>query len=294
MSAIRLARGVTGRDKIIKFEGCYHGHADSLLVAAGSGAATFGVPSSKGVPADFAKHTLVVPYNDLQKVSDTYAIHPGQIAGIIVEPIAGNMGCVLPAPDFLPGLRRLCDQNKSLLIFDEVMTGFRVAFGGAQSIYKIKPDLTCFGKIIGGGLPVGAFGGRADYMDQLSPLGPVYQAGTLSGNPLAMTAGIKTLEQLSVPGVYEQLEESTYQLAHGLKEIFQQKKIPVQVVSVCGMLTVFFTGPDPKKEFSRFFHHCLNNGIYWPPSPYESAFVSLAHDGKVIEKTLQAVKRLHL
>ena len=287
MSAIRLARGFTGRDKILKFDGCYHGHADSLLVAAGSGAATFGMPNSKGVPADFAKHTFVVPYNDLPALKKIFETHGKEIAAVIVEPIAGNMGVVLPKPEFLPGIRSLCDQYGSLFICDEVMTGFRVAFGGAQSLYNIRPDITCFGKVIGGGLPVGAFGGRADIMDQLAPTGPVYQAGTLSGNPLAMTAGIKTLEQLSVPGVYERLAKQTTQLTEGLKEIFQKKKIVVDVVSTCGMFTVFFN--EGKEVFSRFFHKALEGGIYWPPSAFEAAFVSLTHDDAVVSETLRVI-----
>lgn len=284
MSAVRLARGATGRDKIIKFKGCYHGHADCLLVEAGSGAATFGVPSSAGVPKDFAKHTLVAPYNDLQTIEQLLQKNKNEIACVIVEPIAGNMGCVPPLDGFLTGLRELCDAHGALLIFDEVMTGFRVALGGAQELYHIRPDLTCLGKILGGGLPVGAYGGRKDLMDQVAPLGPVYQAGTLSGNPLAMTAGIKTLEQLTQYHVYDRLNEISAMLTSGIQEIIQTKKVPAHIQSVGSMWTLFFNkGPA---AFKKFLHAALTRGIYLPPSQFEACFVSLAHKKAEIDQTL--------
>lgn len=284
MSAIRLARAATGRDKIIKFKGCYHGHADFLLVEAGSGAATFGIPSSAGVPKDFAKHTLVADYNDLASVEKLLAQNKNEVAAIIVEPVAGNMGCVPPCPGFLEGLQELRTKNQVLLIFDEVMTGFRVALGGAQELYNIRPDLTCLGKILGGGLPVGAYGGRKDLMDQVAPLGKVYQAGTLSGNPLAMTAGIKTLEQLTQYQVYDRLNEISNALTSGIKKIIETKKIPARIASVGSMWTLFFNqGP---KAFKKFFHAALKGGIYLPPSQFEACFVSLAHKKAEIDKTL--------
>lgn len=285
MSAIRVARAATGRDKIIKFEGCYHGHADHLLVKAGSGAATFGNPSSAGVPKDFAKHTLVATYNDVPSVGDLFENYPEQIAAVIVEPVAGNMGCVPPAPGFLQNLRDLYTANGALLIFDEVITGFRVALGGAQQLYKIKPDLTCLGKILGGGLPVGAYGGRRDLMEQVAPLGKVYQAGTLSGNPLAMAAGIATLTQLAQNGIYEKLNKTSARLVAGLQEILRTKKIPARVESVGSLWTLFF---DEKSgtSFKKFFHDALNRGIYLPPSQFETCFVSLAHKNEEISRTL--------
>lgn len=275
MSAVRVARGATGKDKIIKFEGGYHGHADTLLVQAGSGA---------GVPKDFAKHTLVLPYNNLQKASDAFAGHLGQIAGIIVEPVAGNVGCIPPAGGFLKGLRDLCTAHKALLIFDEVMTGFRVARGGAQELYNIRPDLTCLGKIIGGGLPVGAYGGRKELMEQVAPLGKIYQAGTLSGNPLAMTAGIKTLEQLAQNGVYEKLNAQSARLTEGIRKILAAKKLPHRLEAVGSMWTLFFK--DGPVQFKAFFHAALQNGIYLPPSQFEAAFVSLTHKNEEIDQTL--------
>lgn len=300
MSALRLARGATKRDKILKFSGCYHGHADCLLVQAGSGALTLGEPDSAGVPADFARHTLVAEYNDLEAASQIMAKHSKEVAAIIVEPVAGNMGCVLPHPEFLLGLRSLCDQHGALLIFDEVMTGFRVALGGAQSIYKVKPDLTCLGKVIGGGLPVGAYGGRREIMDLLAPLGPVYQAGTLSGNPLAMAAGIATLSELKKSQVYEKLSQMARQLTAGLKEVCDSLDVPCQTATIGGMFGLFFN-PAPVHNllnaqtsdtllFKKYFHAMLNRGIYLAPSPYEAGFVSLAHTESDIEATLKAAR----
>ncbi|MDP2600695.1 MAG: glutamate-1-semialdehyde 2,1-aminomutase [Deltaproteobacteria bacterium] len=289
MSAIRLARGATARDKIIKFEGCYHGHADFLLVKAGSGAATFGNPSSAGVPKDFAKHTLVATYNDLDSVQKLLDANKNEIACIIVEPVAGNMGCVPPKPGFLQGLKDLCQNHGALLIFDEVMTGFRVALGGAQELYNIKPDITCLGKIVGGGLPVGAYGGRKELMDQISPLGKIYQAGTLSGNPLAMTAGIETLKILVQKEVYKKLNETSAQLTSGIQEIVKTKKRKAKIGAVGSMWTLFF---DNGEEFKRFFHAALEKGIYLPPSQFESAFVSLAHQNKEIDHTLSVFEAI--
>lgn len=296
MSAIRLARGATGRDTIVKFEGCYHGHADSLLVKAGSGAATHGCASSAGVPEDFAKHTLIARYNSLDSVEKLFAARGDKIACVIVEPVAGNMGCVPPRNGFLKGLRDLCSSSGVLLIFDEVMTGFRVARGGAQELYGVTPDLTCLGKIIGGGLPVGAYGGRRDLMDQISPLGPVYQAGTLSGNPLAMTAGIKTLEHLAQYRVYEQLEETSHTLLTGLTHLLEKTGFPFQLQSVGSMWTLFFNeapvvdfetaSASNAERFQKYFHSALNKGLYLPASPFESNFVSLAHEKREINDTL--------
>jgi glutamate-1-semialdehyde 2,1-aminomutase len=305
MSAIRLARGFTGRDKFIKFTGCYHGHSDSLLVAAGSGALTLGVPSSAGVPVDIAKHTLVAEYNRLDTVTALFEKHGADIAAIIVEPIAGNMNCVPGTPEFLQGLRALCDQYGSVLIFDEVMTGFRVALGGAQAYYQIKPDLTTLGKIIGGGMPVGAFGGRADIMQKIAPLGPVYQAGTLSGNPIAMTAGLVSLELISEPDFYSELKRKTWQLTLGLVERARAAKVPFLTREVCGMFGIYFTEldhietfADVKKSnisrFQQFFHGMLQEGIYLAPSAYEAGFVSNAHSDEDIEKTLDAAERVLL
>lgn len=297
MSAIRLARGYTQRDKILKFEGCYHGHADSLLVKAGSGALTFGVPSSPGIPADAAKHTLTMEYNNLDSVAQAFKQHPDDIACIIVEPVAGNMNCIPPVDGFLQGLRDLCDQYGALLIFDEVMTGFRVALGGAQQKYQIKPDLTCLGKVIGGGMPVGAFGGRADIMQQLAPLGPVYQAGTLSGNPVAMAAGLASLAEVQKEGLYEQLTQVTATLAEGFKNIAQKHGIPMTVNYAGSMFGLFFTDVEKvtnyqqaincnTEQFNLFYHGMLENGVYLAPASYEAGFVSAAHTADIIQETL--------
>ncbi|MFM2486591.1 glutamate-1-semialdehyde 2,1-aminomutase [Celerinatantimonas yamalensis] len=302
MSAIRLARGFTGRDKFIKFEGCYHGHADTLLVKAGSGALTLGEPDSAGVPADFARHTLTATYNDLNSVAALFAQHPGQIAAIIVEPVAGNMNCIPPQPGFLQGLRELCDQHQSLLIIDEVMTGFRVARGGAQAYYNVTPDLTTLGKIIGGGMPVGAFGGRADVMDYLAPNGPVYQAGTLSGNPVAMAAGLASLRLISDENIHKQLAQTSAQLAQGLRDKAAKHSISLVVNQVGAMMGYFFTErsevtcfadacSNDSQRFNQFFHLMLEQGIYLAPSPFEAMFVSTAHQQGEIEATLEAVDR---
>lgn len=300
MSAIRLARGVTGRDTIIKFDGCYHGHADSLLVDAGSGVATLAIAGSPGVPADFVKHTLSIPYNDVAAVEAVMAERGDGVAAIIVEPVAGNMGLVPPLEGFLPALRRLCDQHGALLIFDEVMTGFRVAHGGAQSVYDITPDLTCFGKIIGGGLPVGAYGGRRVLMEQVAPRGNVYQAGTLSGNPLAMAAGVATLKQIAEPGFYEALDRQAAKLIAGLRDAAAAAGVPVTTARVGGMLGLFFSdGPvhnfvDAKRSnlerFSAYYRGMLAAGIYLAPSQFEAFFISAAHDDAAIDKTLQAAE----
>ena len=300
MSAIRLARGFTGRDTIVKFEGCYHGHSDSLLVKAGSGALTFGVPSSPGVPADLAKHTLNLPFNDLDAAQALFEQQGDSIACLIIEPITGNMNMILPQPGYLEGLRILCDQYGIVLIFDEVMTGFRVAKGGAQALTQIKPDLTCLGKIIGGGMPVGAFGGRQDMMDMLAPLGPVYQAGTLSGNPVAMAAGIATLSALSVPGFYEALTATTQRFVNGMMGVAQEAGVAMQGVSRGGMFGLFFaerpvtsfatvTACD-EAIFKRFFHLMLDRGVYLAPSMYEAGFVSATHSDQVIDDTLSAAR----
>ncbi|CAJ0999248.1 glutamate-1-semialdehyde 2,1-aminomutase [Sodalis praecaptivus] len=299
MSAIRLARGYTGRDRVIKFEGCYHGHADGLLVKAGSGALTLGQPSSPGVPADFAKYTLTCSYNDLQSVREAFTLYPRDIACIIVEPVAGNMNCVPPLPGFLSGLRALCDEFGALLIIDEVMTGFRVALGGAQAYYDVKPDLTCLGKIIGGGMPVGAFGGRREVMAALAPTGPVYQAGTLSGNPVAMAAGYACLREVARPGVHQQLTQQTERLAQGLLSAAESAGVPLVVNRVGGMFGLFFTDlprvtrfQDVQKcdveRFKRFFHAMLSAGVYLAPSAYEAGFMSLAHGDAEIRLTLEA------
>ena len=298
MSAIRLARGFTGRDKILKFDGCYHGHADSLLVKAGSGLATFGVPDSPGVPADLAKHTLTAPYNDLSAVRNIFDQHGREIACLIVEPVAGNMGVVPPKEGFLQGLREITQQYDSLLIFDEVITGFRVAFGGAQERYGVIPDLTCLGKIIGGGLPVGAYGGRKEIMERIAPLGPVYQAGTLSGNPLAMTAGIETLKLLSRPGVYKQLERRSEDLSEGLADAAKKAGVPVFGARVASLMTLFFTSQivtdyaaaktSDTKSYAKFFTNMLEEGVYLAPSQFEAAFLSTAHTAADIEKTVKA------
>lgn len=299
MTAIRLARGVTGRDKIIKFEGCYHGHVDSLLVKAGSGALTLGVPDSDGVPNSLVKDTLVGHFNDADHVEEIFSRHGDRVAALIIEPVAGNMGCILPQPGFLPRLRALCDQYGSLLIFDEVMTGFRVHPGGAQELYEQQPDLSIFGKIIGGGLPIGAIGGRAAIMDNLAPLGRVYQAGTLSGNPLATAAGLATLRCLEDKAIYRSLTASTTRLAEGLRALAADHSVPLIVNDICGMLGVFFTDTPTVHSyadvqtarldtFQTFFSHMLNAGVYWPPSRYETAFLSTQHNNAIIDRILEA------
>lgn len=299
MSAIRLARAFTGRKKIVKFAGCYHGHSDGLLAKAGSGMATLGLPSSPGVSAAFTADTLVVPYNHPEAVEKLFNQSGPDIAAIILEPIAANMGMILPQHGFLECLRSLTHEAGTLLIFDEVITGFRVAYGGAQTLYKISPDITCLGKIIGGGLPVGAYGGRRDIMEMVAPLGPVYQAGTLSGNPLAMTAGIETLNILSQPGVYSQLETRASLLEKGIVAAVNKSTLDIQVSRIGSMLTVFFTkepvidyetaGRTNTELFSSFFQQMLANGIYWPPSQFETAFVSLAHTEEDIKVTIEAI-----
>jgi glutamate-1-semialdehyde 2,1-aminomutase len=303
MSAIRLARGFTGRDAIIKFEGCYHGHADSLLVKAGSGALTLGVPTSPGVPAALAAHTLTLDFNDAEQVDAAFARHGDEIAAVIVEPVAGNMNCVPPLPGFLQTLRRCCEAHGSLLIFDEVMTGFRVALGGAQSLYGVEPDLTTLGKVIGGGLPVGAFGGRADVMAHIAPLGPVYQAGTLSGNPVAMAAGLATLGLVQAQGFYEDLGNTAQRLTAGMVERARAAGIDLSANQVGGMFGLFFTDQSPVSNFSqvmacdqdrfvRFFHGMLREGVYLAPSTFETGFVSSAHDEQAINATLEAAERV--
>jgi len=301
MSAIRLARGFTGREKIVKFEGCYHGHSDSLLVKAGSGALTLGQPSSPGVPAALAEQTITLSYNDLDQVRDAFAATGDQIACIIVEPVAGNMNCILPQPGFLQGLREVCDQYGALLIFDEVMTGFRVALGGVQSVYQVRPDLTTLGKVIGGGMPVGAFGGRRDVMEKIAPLGPVYQAGTLSGNPVAMTAGLKTLELIAMPGFFEELGGKVEQLVGGMVAAADGAGIPLTENHLGGMFGLFFTDRDKvtdfasstacdQERFRAFFHGMLQHGIYLAPSAFEAGFVSAAHTEQDISATLSAAE----
>lgn len=303
MSAIRLARGFTGKDKILKFEGCYHGHADALLVKAGSGALTLGVPSSPGIPADFAKHTLTMEYNNLDSVAKAFAEHGEDIACIIVEPVAGNMNCIPPVEGFLQGLRDICDKYESVLIFDEVMTGFRVARGGAQEKYKIIPDLTCLGKVIGGGMPVGAFGGRTDIMQHIAPSGPVYQAGTLSGNPVAMAAGLASLQQIQQEGLYEQLSATTEKLALGFKQIADELGIPMSVNYAGSMFGLFFTDVERVtnyqqaincnvEQFNRFYHGMLQQGVYLAPASYEAGFVSAMHDDGIIEETLRIARKV--
>jgi glutamate-1-semialdehyde 2,1-aminomutase len=299
MSAIRLARGYTGRDIVVKFAGCYHGHADSLLVKAGSGLLTLGIPNSPGVPADTAKYTLNVPFNDIQALKTVFAEYGDRTACVIVEPVAGNMGCIAPQPGFLELLRELTLRHGSLLIFDEVMTGFRVARGGAQSLFGITPDLTTLGKIIGGGLPVGAFGGRRDIMSQIAPEGPVYQAGTLSGSPLAMAAGLAMLNEIDNQNFYDRLEAVTRNLAAGLSAAARRHNVPVVVNFVCGMFSMFFTSQAEVRNlddvvscdidrFNRFFHAMLSRGIYLAPSAFEAGFVSAAHGDAEIAATVQA------
>jgi glutamate-1-semialdehyde 2,1-aminomutase len=303
MSAIRLARGHTGRDKIVKFEGCYHGHSDSLLVKAGSGALTFGVPSSPGVSAAVAENTITLPYNNSDEVRKVFTEIGEQIACIIVEPVAGNMNCVPPVPGFLQTLREVCDQYQSVLIFDEVMTGFRVALSGAQGLYGIKPDLTTLGKVIGGGMPVGAFGGNRKIMKNLAPLGPVYQAGTLSGNPVAMAAGLKTLELISKPGFYETLSAKTETLTLGLSERAKKAGIAFTTNQVGGMFGLFFSKEEKISSFAqvmacdqalfkRFFHAMLAEGVYLAPSAFEAGFVSIAHSDEDLEQTLVVAEKV--
>jgi glutamate-1-semialdehyde 2,1-aminomutase len=301
MSAIRLARGFTKRDKIVKFDGCYHGHVDSLLVKAGSGALTFGHPDSAGIPASFTQHTIVVPFNDEEAVRAVFKANENQIAGIIVEPVPGNAGLYIPKPGYLEFLRQITEQNGALLIFDEVMTGFRLARGGAQEKFSITPDLTCFGKIIGGGLPVGAFGGRAEIMDLLAPLGPVYQAGTLSGNPLAMAAGIAALIALT-PAVYRALDAAGATLEAGLREAAKATKIPVQLNRCGSMFCGYFTEKPvhnladamhaDRARFAKFFHGMLQEGVYLAPSQFEAGFISTSHGPIEIEKTLTAARKV--
>lgn len=298
MSAIRLARAATRRNLIVKCEGGYHGHADSLLVKAGSGVATLGLPDSPGVPADLAQHTLTVPYNDVLAMRRAFETHRGDVAALIVEPIAGNMGVVLPEPGYLSALRALATEHGALLIFDEVISGFRAAYGGAQALYGIAPDLTCLGKIIGGGLPVGAYGGRRDLMESIAPAGPVYQAGTLSGNPLAVSAGLATLKLLAKPGTYEALDAQGALLAAGLAEQAKAAGVPAQINRAGSVLTVFFTASPVRDyaaaktsdtaRFARFFSAMLDAGIYLPPSQFEAWFLSLAHTEREIARTVKA------
>ena len=300
MSAIRVARGFTKRDGVLKFEGCYHGHSDYLLAKAGSGLTTLGIPDSLGVPADFAKHTLTAPYNDIRTVQRILRDRGKDLACIIVEPVAGNMGVVPPAPDFLPALRQLATDHDILLIFDEVISGFRVHYGGAQALYGVTPDLTVLGKIIGGGLPVGAYGGRRDIMELIAPAGPVYQAGTLSGNPLAVTAGLATLKQLRAKNLYKQLEERSAALAQGVADEAKRAGIALTQTRVGSMLTSFFTQEpvvdwnsakkSDTKRYGLFFHGMLEQGIYLAPSQFEAAFLSTAHTSTDIEKTIRAAR----
>jgi len=303
MSAIRLARGFTGRDKILKFEGCYHGHADSLLVKAGSGALTLGVPNSPGVPASVAEHTITLSYNRPEEVRALFEKMGGEIAAIIVEPVAGNMNCIPPLPGFLETLRECCDSYESVLIFDEVMTGFRVALGGAQSVYGVTPDLTTLGKVIGGGLPVGAFGGKANIMDAIAPTGPVYQAGTLSGNPLAMAAGLAMLNAVSQPEFYTKLSATTASLVAGIKEVAEKHKIPMCFSQVGSMFGMFFSNDQTVsyfdqvvqcdlERFKQFYHGMLEEGVYLAPSAFEAGFVSSAHGPKEIQSTVDAADRV--
>ena len=301
MSAIRLARGFTGRDVILKFEGCYHGHSDSLLVKAGSGALTLGVPTSPGVPAELAQHTYTLPYNDLAACQEVFSQAGDKIAAIIIEPITGNMNMIKPVAGFIEGLKALCEQHGALMIYDEVMTGFRVNAGGAQALQGIKPDLTCLGKVIGGGMPVGAFGGRADVMAHLAPEGPVYQAGTLSGNPVAMAAGLATLDGLSQPGFFEALEQKSIQLTEGFKSIAAEAGIPMATEYAGGMFGFFFSELDKvtsfaeatacdADRFNRFFHSMLDQGVYLAPSLYEAGFISAVHSEQDLDETLSAAR----
>lgn len=303
MSAIRLARGVTGRDKIVKFEGCYHGHADSLLVKAGSGALTLGIPTSPGVPADLAKLTITLDYNDAEQVERVFAEIGEDVAAIIVEPVAGNMNCIPPLPDFLPACRRVCDKYGALLIFDEVMTGFRVHLNSAQGLFDIAPDITVLGKVIGGGLPVGAFGGPASIMQHIAPTGDIYQAGTLSGNPLAMASGLATLQIVSSAGFHQRLHANTESLVDGLRTIAAECGIPMAFNHVTGMFGLFFTEADTvtnfrqatqcnTERFTRFFHGMVNAGVYFAPSPFETGFLSSSHDTATTARTLDAARNV--
>jgi len=303
MSAIRLARGFTGRDRIVKFEGCYHGHSDALLVKAGSGTLTLGVPTSPGVPADVAAHTSTLTYNDTDGIRKAFESIGSETAAIIVEPVAGNMNCILPEPGFLEGLRTLCDEYGCVLIFDEVMTGFRVALGGAQAHYGVTPDLTTLGKVIGGGLPVGAFGGRADIMEHIAPLGPVYQAGTLSGNPISLAAGLATLELAATPGFHEQLDKTSKRLTSGLQAAADEAGIAFTTNQVGGMFGCFFSTETSisrfeqvsrcdLQRFQQFYHGMLDAGIYLAPSAYETGFVSSAHNDTIIDATIESAARV--
>jgi glutamate-1-semialdehyde 2,1-aminomutase len=301
MSALRLARAFTGRDKVVKFAGCYHGHSDGLLTKAGSGVATLGIPNTPGVPSGYAQNTLVAPYNDTTAIENLFAGFEEEIAAVIVEPVAANMGVVPPKQGFLEHLRQLTKKTGTLLIFDEVITGFRVAYGGAQELYGVIPDLTCLGKIIGGGLPVGAYGGREEIMKLVAPSGPVYQAGTLSGNPLAMTAGIETVQILSQNGIYEQLEGKASLLEKGIADAVNDLGIPIDISRVGSIITTFFTSKPvfdyesaklaDTELYGRFFHQMLEEGIYLPPSQFEAAFVSLAHSDEDIERTVESVRK---
>jgi len=300
MAAIRVARGHTGREKIVKFEGCYHGHGDAFLVKAGSGALTFGVPTSPGVPKALADLTLTLPYNDLDAARELFAKVGDEIAGLIIEPVAGNMNCIPPRAGYLQGLRELCSRHGTVLIFDEVMTGFRVALGGAQQLYGISPDLSTFGKIIGGGMPVGAYGGKREIMEKVAPSGPIYQAGTLSGNPVAMAAGLAMLDLIQAPGFYAELERKTHLLADGLRAVAADAGVPFSTNAVCGMFGLFFTSEKVETytqatacdvpAFNRFFHAMLERGVYLAPSAFEAGFVSLAHSEQDIADTLQAAR----
>ena len=302
MTAIRLARGATGRDMVVKFVGCYHGHVDHMLVSAGSGLMTLGAPSSPGVPKDFAKNTLLAPYNDAEAVEKLFAKYADRIAAVIVEPVAGNMGTVLPKPAFLKKLRSICTKNKSLLIFDEVISGFRLAYGGAQTVYKIKPDLTTLGKIIGGGFPIGAVGGKASLMDKLSPQGSIYQAGTLSGNPVCVAAGIATLRLLKTQKPYKKLASMTEALCDGISQKLNAKGIPHKINRLGSMFTLFFNeneitdyttaAKSDTKRYAKYFRHMLENGVYLPPSQFEANFLSTAHTEKHLEQTLKAIDKL--
>ena len=303
MSAIRLARGYTGKNKLVKFEGCYHGHADSLLVKAGSGALTLGVPSSPGVPADVAQHTLTVEFNNLDSVKAIFAECGDDIACIIVEPVAGNMNCIPPVDGFLEGLRAICDEYGAVLIFDEVMTGFRVSRGGAQERYGITPDLTCLGKVIGGGMPVGAFGGKREILTHIAPTGPIYQAGTLSGNPIAMAAGLAALDQLAEPGLYDSIFASTQKLVEGFQTIANEFSIPLTTNSAGSMFGIFFTDVEKvvnyqqaincnQAQFKQFYHGMLDEGVYLAPASYEAGFVSKLHDDAIITATLDAARKV--
>ena len=301
MSAIRLARAATGRDRVLKFEGCYHGHSDGLLVGAGSGVATLGIPGSPGVPAAMTELTVQAPYNDLEAVAEAFTSWPGEIACIIVEPVAGNMGCILPRPGFLMGLRALCDAEGALLIFDEVMTGFRVGRGSAQGLYGVRPDLTCLGKVVGGGMPAAAYGGRNDLMRRVAPAGDVYQAGTLSGNPVAMAAGLATLERLEAPGVYERLGARSRALAQGFQALAAEAGVELTTTSVGGMFGFsFHPGPvdcfaqaqeNHEARFRRFFSRMMEGGVNLAPSAYETGFVSLAHTQADIDRTLEVARK---